>query len=105
MSRAADFLEALQNWYLAQCDGSWEHTWGVAIETLDNPGWPVRIDLEETGLDSTTFTRVAVDRSEHDWYQCWVEDHVFNGAGGPTNMKDILEVFLAWVDAGTTPPH
>jgi|GEM_PF-3181522 len=33
----------LTNWYQNQCDGDWEHKYGVSIETLDNPGWIVKI--------------------------------------------------------------
>jgi hypothetical protein len=32
-------LEQIQNWYAGQCDGRWEHSFGIKIETLDNPGW------------------------------------------------------------------
>jgi hypothetical protein len=35
-------LNELQVWYGAQCNGSWEHTYGIKIETLDNPGWMQR---------------------------------------------------------------
>jgi len=37
-------LTELQAWYVVQCDGDWEHTYGVKIETLDNPGWMLRVD-------------------------------------------------------------
>ena len=43
-------LEWLQDWYLKQCDGGWEHEYGIKIETLDNPGWKVIIDLAYTEL-------------------------------------------------------
>ncbi|MET9563851.1 Imm53 family immunity protein [Streptomyces tauricus] len=33
----------MQNWYAQQCDGDWEHEWGVEIAMLDNPGWNVSI--------------------------------------------------------------
>ena len=29
----------LQGWYMAHCDDDWEHSFGVTIETIDNPGW------------------------------------------------------------------
>jgi Immunity protein 53 len=32
-------LTQLQSWYVAQCNGDWEHTCGISIETVDNPGW------------------------------------------------------------------
>ena len=44
-------LVRLQLWYSRQCDGDWEHGLGIRIESLDNPGWSVRIDLKGTNLD------------------------------------------------------
>jgi hypothetical protein len=45
-----DELARLRAWYSARCDGNWEHEHGVKIDTLDNPGWSVVIDLEGTDL-------------------------------------------------------
>ena len=50
MSGAEHVLEWLQSWSSEQCDGDWEHEWGVTIETVDNPGWFVKVNLEETAL-------------------------------------------------------
>jgi len=33
-----DDLTWLMNWYVAQCDGDWEHRFGFEIGTLENPG-------------------------------------------------------------------
>ena len=43
-------LQRLQDWYSAQCNGDWEHQQGVRIESLDNPGWALDIDLADTAL-------------------------------------------------------
>jgi ribosomal protein L37E len=37
-----DLLSKLSDWYAAQCDGDWEHEFGIHIGTLDNPGWSVK---------------------------------------------------------------
>jgi len=37
----ADDVRAIDEWYQRKCDGVWEHTYGVRIETCDNPGWIV----------------------------------------------------------------
>jgi len=39
MTSLANVMERIQDWYRRQCDGDWEHSYGVKIETLDNPGW------------------------------------------------------------------
>jgi hypothetical protein len=38
-------IAAIDNWYLSQCDESWEHRYGAKIETTDNPGWWLNIDI------------------------------------------------------------
>jgi hypothetical protein len=57
-----DSLTWLQAWYASQCNGDWEHEYGVSIETLDNPGWLLKLDLQETGMDGLTFAKHGVLR-------------------------------------------
>jgi hypothetical protein len=89
-------LNELQSWYLAQCDGEWEHRFGVTIETLDNPGWQVRIALTGTSLEHRNFTPVEHLAPENTWLRCWVENREFHGAGGPEMLAPILARFLEW---------
>lgn len=91
-----DLLDALQSWYVEQCDGVWEHQKGVKIETLDNPGWIVEIDLVGTTLSSETFTQTVEERSATDWIRCSCEGGLFKGYGGPQNLAEILDRFLVW---------
>ncbi|WP_354642917.1 Imm53 family immunity protein [Kitasatospora camelliae] len=67
MSDSEHVLSWLQTWYADQCNENWEHEWGVKIDTLDNPGWSVTIDLEETDLQEREYPRHDVNRSPHDW--------------------------------------
>jgi len=48
-------IEQIQAWYAAQCNGDWEHQYGISIDTLDNPGWCVTIDLTRTSLENVVF--------------------------------------------------
>lgn len=91
-----DPITALEDWYFENCDGDWEHEWSVRIQTLDNPGWMVKINLEGTDLEGKTFDRREVERSEDDWFFLWVEERVFQGRGGPKNLREILSLFLSW---------
>ena len=45
-------ISLLENWYVARCNGDWEHQWGVTIGTLDNPGWTLVIDLNQTKAEN-----------------------------------------------------
>ena len=92
-------VQRLERWYLAQCDGDWEHMFGIEIGTLDNPGWRIRIDLAETPVEGKTFDRVEVERADDDWLQAWVEDARWHAACGPLNLNEALGVFLDWTTA------
>lgn len=97
-----DQLEDLQQWYAAQCNGDWEHRRGVKIESCDNPGWWVKIDVLGTALQGRTFTALAesVDPQGFPvgprWLRCHVQDGVWHGAGDATKLPIILQHFLSW---------
>lgn len=99
-------LVRLQRWYLSNCNNEWEHAFGVHIDTLDNPGWIVRIDLMDTPLASRPFDRIEVGEqpSNYDdagrqlgpWWTCWVDDSCWCAACGPESLEQALGVFLDW---------
>ena len=96
-------LQRLQEWYGSQCNGDWEHSFGVKIGTLDNPGWSLRIDLSGTRLADQSFAEVKRNY-EHpiDWLICFVRDGQFQGACGPHRLEEMLGVFFAWADSYST---
>jgi len=93
-----DILRWLQKWYLSNCDGYWEHMYVVTIETLDNPGWRVQIDLTETPLENMSFDRVQYDRGDGDWVICLKKDGVYQASGGPEKLEEILLIFKRWAE-------
>ena len=94
-------LARLQSWFESNCDESWEHSHGVKIDTLDNPGWQLCIDLAGTNLLGLSFD--SVDRgdpeSDRDWIHCEVMEGQFIAAGGAQNLTELVAVFLAWANA------
>jgi hypothetical protein len=96
VTQSIDLLKHLQDWYGSHCDGSWEHQNGVAIETLDNPGWLLRVDLADTELVDRAFDEVRLERGSNDWCMCKVVDRRFEGACGPTGLNEVIAVFLNW---------
>jgi hypothetical protein len=89
-------LIELQEWYQSQCDGEWEHQNGVRIDTLDNPGWSVSIDVSKRVDDSFDAVLISRDNSESDWIFCNVKDQRFTGACDPTKLDLCLNTFLKW---------
>jgi hypothetical protein len=96
-----DVLSQLQQWYARQCDGDWEHQFGVKVDTLDNPGWRVTIDLASTDLEGRSFEpleRGLMDNASTDWYSISVNENKFEGACDPTKLAFLLRTFLEWAD-------
>ena len=90
-------LQRLQAWYLSECNEDWEHQYGVTIDTLDNPGWPMTIDLIETSMEGRVTPGSRIDRTESDWVQFESDGKKFQAAGGALNLEEMIESFLAWV--------
>ncbi|KAB1109377.1 hypothetical protein F4V89_27720 [Neorhizobium galegae] len=96
-----DVLDWFGRWYEAQCDGAWEHGFGASIDTLDNPGWSLKVDLAGTDCDGRALDRISHNYDHPvDWWTCWVEDNVFCGAGGPLHLRSLLEAFRDWATSG-----
>jgi hypothetical protein len=95
----SDDLAWLQNWYLQRCNGEWEHGQGIKLSTLDNPGWRLTINLRETNLEGRAFPRVKIERTENVSITCWVQGEMFQGAGGPLNLAEMIGIFRRWAEA------
>ncbi|MBN8785431.1 MAG: immunity 53 family protein [Terrimonas ferruginea] len=92
-------LEWLQQWYLNNCDGYWEHNNGVTIDTLDNPGWSIEINLANTQLEGTEIVYTLHEIAEDNWFAYSVSNNVFKGAGDPLKLLKLIEVFKDLYDS------
>ncbi|MFF0868596.1 immunity 53 family protein [Nonomuraea sp. NPDC003560] len=93
-----DALMFLQSWYASCCNDDWEHSYGVTIDTLDNPGWHVKIDLVDTPLTGALLDPSKVERTEDDWIHVWSDGIRFEGACGPLNLGELSEAFRDFID-------
>jgi hypothetical protein len=84
---------------MSNCDGDWEHSFGITIKTLDNPGWAIDISLQETSWEKIHFDPIVIERDENDWINCKVMNGVFLGRCGPRNLHEVLELFQKIVTA------
>lgn len=90
-------IEWLQDYFEECCNGDWERIYGIKIGTLDNPGWMVDIDLEDTAIEDCAFKKIRIERDDNNWIICRVENRVFKGRGGVKNLEEILIIFRDWV--------
>lgn len=99
-----ELLKKLEHWFLLNCDGDWEHSYGITIDTLDNPGWKLVVDLTDTLLEDVAFHSVQVGDStdkKNFWINCYKENNVFIGMGSTDSLKKILSIFLEWADCNS----
>jgi hypothetical protein len=87
-----DELQRLQQWYRLQCNWDWEHSFGLTIDALDNPGWQVSIDLIETELKKKSFASISRGDSEDDsdWITWEVEKPKFVASGGAEPVEAVV---------------
>lgn len=95
----SETLERLMRWYSDQCDGKWEHVYGIGVRTLDNPGWSVRIKTTGTAtpLADLEWRRSDPDTAT-DWLHFRVEGGTFEAAGDPKKLDAMLRLFLDLVE-------
>ena len=91
-----DMIAWLSEWYKSNCDGDWEHYYGIKIDTLDNPGWKLDIDLVDTYLEDVQFNTVQIYVDDLNWIHCSVVDGIFRGRGSTDKLEEILKIFRQW---------
>lgn len=88
-----DQINALQSWYLSQCNDVWEHSHGIEITNIDNPGWEVRV----SGSIGSDYLEINVERDEIDWIHIKANETEFVGYGGPGNLNELLTLAVEWL--------
>ncbi len=88
-------LAWLSAWYRSRCNEEWEHSYGITIDTLDNPGWTIRIDLAETPLEDLDllFDANPGMAAEGEWYVYQIKDGIFDGSGDPDKLETLILAF------------
>ena len=83
----------IEKWFLSQCDGAWEHSYSLKIESSDNPGWAISIDIAETELADLEIPYHLTEYAPNDWYGIKVENQVFEAFGDPMKLEFLLKEF------------
>lgn len=89
----SNILSWIQDWYKAECNGDWEHTFGIKISTIDNPGWKIVIDLEETEYATIEYNSGLNELNNSDWYIYKFENSKFSAHGDPDKLEYLLTKF------------
>ncbi|MFF4837155.1 Imm53 family immunity protein [Streptomyces sp. NPDC001315] len=92
-----DPLNTLVRWYAAQCDGDWEHEFGVRLASLDNPGWSIEVDLLGTAAEARLMPKQRTDDDRGRWMIAWSDGEMFRASCDPGSLERMLEVFQEFV--------
>lgn len=95
-----NILKWIEKWYKNNCNGDWEHSYGISVDTLDNPGWDIKIDLKNTTLQDRKIEYNLIEKDEDDWYGIKVEDAQFIASGDPAKLEFLLNKFKEFVEGG-----
>lgn len=101
-------ISDLETWYLSQCNEDWEHTYGIEIGTLDNPGWSLKVDLTDTDVEFKEYTEYSYgigndsETSGDNWLITKLEGGKFVGYGGPQKLEELINTFLAWAQGNAS---
>lgn len=95
-----DGVAFLQQWFVQQADGEWEHHDGILIESLDNPGWYLSVSLVGTVLEGRLLDYAIARDDDPRWVHCWSTGDRFEAASGPLGLGDALEQFRKFATSG-----
>ncbi|MCW6653757.1 immunity 53 family protein [Aerococcaceae bacterium NML210727] len=88
-------LNYLQEWYTFECDGFWEHLYGVSGEINAEGHCLMSIDLDETYWDEEPFETIGDVAT----FQCRKEGPKFIGEGKLEHVGIFLQTFKDWIES------
>lgn len=92
-------IDWLQNWFDAQCDGNWEHEYGIRIETIDNPGWNIEIDLPPQISHSIASQEWQLfELSDNNWIGYKINNNIFSASGDQKKLNLMILIFKELVE-------
>jgi len=96
----------LEAWLSVWSDDDWEHSYGMQVNTLkDRPGWDMRVDLADTQFEGAVWAGTAIERGNHDWFECRSDDKAYFSRGGSWNFQEMIQGFRNWAHGVAPEPR
>ncbi|MFD8497860.1 Imm53 family immunity protein [Amycolatopsis sp. NPDC059657] len=93
-----DPFQFLQAWYESQCDGDWEHEYGIRLGTLDNPGWWFEIDLTGTAFERKLLPKSKTEPGLGRWIWSESDGRQYACSCDKSSLNLALELFQKFVE-------
>ncbi len=89
-----ELLNWLSNWYKIECNGDWEHTYGITINITQDRVF-VEIDIDDTRFDNDSImSEIKFESSKNDWVNIEIENQKFVAKGDRSKLIQIIEYFI-----------
>lgn len=93
-------IKWLQDWYSSNCDGEWEHENSIKIQSLDNPGWLLEIEICNLSSRVSLKKWNVFELSEENWIGYDVENNKFTASGDSTKLEALITIFKMVLEQG-----
>jgi len=93
-------IKWLQDWYSSNCDGEWEHENIIKIQSLDNPGWLLEIEILDLSSKVSLKKWNIFELSEENWIGYDVDNNKFTASGDPTKLEALIKIFKILMEKG-----
>ena len=98
-------IDWLNKWYEEQCNGEWEHSYGIKIETIDNPGWHLTIDLSDTPYQLLSCPLIKIENNFNDWLHFKIDNNTFIGFSSINNLNELVASFHKIISTQINPEN
>lgn len=90
----SEILNWLSNWYKIECNGDWEHSYGLIIN-FNSEKVNIEIDIEDTRFtqEETMFEINSVN-SVNDWINIKIDKQKYLDNGDRSKFVEIIEKFI-----------
>ena len=90
-------LDWVQRWFISNCNGDWEHGYGINMEYTKETGWYVYFNVNHTSMYDCKFDKKD-KKGKKKWLTFEVNENSFIGRGDSSKLEEILQTFHDWVE-------
>ena len=90
MAYSSEPVIAIDQWFERMCDNDWEHQGGITIQTTDNPGWVIIINLDDIIIDKDAALRLLNNDDAHVEAHYFPEKNTYHVFCEPLNLEKAL---------------
>lgn len=88
-----ELIKCLENWRLCHSITEEQKKLSFRFNTVSNPGWSLKLSLENKKKSNPLILSEDIERSAFDWVFCNITSDAFASGGGPFNLTEMFTYF------------